>query len=79
MGFREEWDLNEVGKRRDGSTRIEHRATYASLEEAKLKLAVEGKTARVLKEDWSKEAYNFKIGIGIFSYEQLHTVASDPL
>ena len=75
----ERYSLYKVGSRPDGTTWTEWLCDISSLEEAKLKAAIEGVEMRILKDSWCKVALECRVGIGIFSLDELSTVASEPL
>lgn len=75
----ERYFLYKVGSRPDGTTWTEWLCNIGSLEEAKLKAAIEGVEMRVLKDSWCKVALECRVGIGVFSLDELSTVASEPL
>ena len=75
----ERYSLYKVGSRPDGTTWTKWLCDIGSLEEAKLKAAIEGVEMRVLRDRWCKEALKCRVGIGIFSLDELSTVASEPL
>ena len=75
----EKYFLYKVGSRPDGTTWTEWLCNIGSLEEAKLKAAIEGVEMRILKDSWCKVALGCRVGIGIFSLDELSTVASEPL
>ena len=75
----ERYFLYKVGSRPDGTTWTEWLCNIGSLEEAKLKAAIEGVEMRILKDSWCKVALECRVGIGVFSLDELSTVASEPL
>ena len=75
----ERYSLYKVGSRPDGTTWTKWLCDIGSLEEAKLKAAIEGVEMRILKDSWCKVALECRIGIGIFSLDELSTIASEPL
>ena len=75
----ERYSLYKVGSKPDGTTWTEWLCDIGSLEEAKLKAAIEGTEMRILKDRWCKVALECRIGIGIFSLDELSTIASEPL
>ena len=75
----ERYSLYKVGSRPDGTTWTKWLCDIGSLEEAKLKAAIEGVEMRILKDRWCKVALECRVGIGVFSLDELSTVASEPL
>ena len=75
----ERYSLYKVGSKPDGTTWTKWLCDIGSLEEAKLKAAIEGVEMRILKDRWCKVALECRVGIGIFSLDELSTVASEPL
>ena len=75
----ERYSLYKVGSRPDGTTWTKWLCDIGSLEEAKLKAAIEGVEMRILKDSWCKVALECRVGIGVFSLDELSTVASEPL
>ena len=75
----ERYSLYKVGSKPDGTTWTEWLCDIGSLEEAKLKAAIEGTEMRILKDRWCKVALECRVGIGVFSLDELSTVASEPL
>ena len=75
----ERYFLYKVGSRPDGTTWTEWLCNIGSLEEAKLKAAIEGVEMRILKDSWCKVALECRVGFSVFSLDELSTVASDPL
>ena len=71
--------LDEIGTRKsDGLTWAETREEFSSLEEAKLKLAAEGREARLIRDECLQASRKYMLGICVFSKERLFEM-SDPI